>query len=263
MESAPRSVVWVGSSIRGAVRVFTPGVRRDIGQALYTAEARRTGIHSSKPLRGFGGSSVLEIVAPHYSAPLGERCLRGALCGRYLCAACISKEIEAGHCYTEERNGTDPPAVKRSGTRTQGEAKLTWPDRKTRLNGLRKTAAKSPRTMEKAAETSLPSLGLPPSRTGTAEGAAHTANLPTDQTTQHQPKTEAGKCLGIEQPHVFGVDTQPGGFVLGETPRGLPHPPGSGHRDHPLGPQSKRRGEVSVVASNAALVSSISRRDYD
>ena len=59
--------------------------------------------------------------------------------------------------------------------------------------------------MEKAAETSLPTLGLPPSRTGTAEGAAHAANLPTDQTTRHHPKTEAGKSSESKQPHVSAL----------------------------------------------------------
>ncbi len=63
MESAPRAVAWIGSSRRD-IRAFPPAVRRDIGQALYTAQQGETD-PSAKPLRGFGGSSVLEIVARH------------------------------------------------------------------------------------------------------------------------------------------------------------------------------------------------------
>jgi len=39
-------------------------VRRDIGQALYTAQQGETD-PSAKPLKGFGGSRVMEIVERH------------------------------------------------------------------------------------------------------------------------------------------------------------------------------------------------------
>ena len=58
-----RSIVWMGSSRRD-LRGFPRDVRRDIGQALYTAQQGETD-PSAKPLRGFGGASVLEIVAAH------------------------------------------------------------------------------------------------------------------------------------------------------------------------------------------------------
>jgi phage-related protein len=58
-----RSVVWIGSS-RKDLRRFPREVRRDFGQALYTAQQGETD-PSAKPLRGFGGGSVLEIVASH------------------------------------------------------------------------------------------------------------------------------------------------------------------------------------------------------
>jgi phage-related protein len=41
-------------------------VRRDIGQALYAAQQGETD-PSAKPLKGFGGGSVLEIVAGYNS----------------------------------------------------------------------------------------------------------------------------------------------------------------------------------------------------
>ncbi len=63
MELTPRVVVWIGSSRRD-LRAFPRAVRRDIGQALYTAQQGETD-PSAKPLRGFGGGSVLEVVSRH------------------------------------------------------------------------------------------------------------------------------------------------------------------------------------------------------
>ncbi len=61
MNGSARPVIWVGSSRRD-LRGFPREVRREIGQALYTAQQGETD-PSAKPLRGFGGGSVLEIVA--------------------------------------------------------------------------------------------------------------------------------------------------------------------------------------------------------
>jgi phage-related protein len=44
------------------VRLFPRDVRRDIGQALYTAQQGETD-PAAKPLKGFGGASVIEIVS--------------------------------------------------------------------------------------------------------------------------------------------------------------------------------------------------------
>lgn len=56
-----RPVIWLGSS-RKDLRAFPEEVRRDIGQALYTAQQGETD-PSAKVLKGFGGGAVLEIVA--------------------------------------------------------------------------------------------------------------------------------------------------------------------------------------------------------
>jgi phage-related protein len=63
MSEAERPLVWVGSS-RKDVRGFPRQVRRDIGLALYAAQQGEVD-PSAKPLRGFGGGSVIEIVAQH------------------------------------------------------------------------------------------------------------------------------------------------------------------------------------------------------
>jgi phage-related protein len=55
-----KPVVWIGSSRRD-LREMPQQVRRDIGQALYTAQQGVTD-PAAKPLKGFGGARVMEIV---------------------------------------------------------------------------------------------------------------------------------------------------------------------------------------------------------
>ena len=56
-------IIWMGSS-RKNLRAFPQAVRRDIGRALFTAQEGETD-PSAKPLNGFGGGSVLEVIARH------------------------------------------------------------------------------------------------------------------------------------------------------------------------------------------------------
>ncbi len=58
-----KPVRWVGSS-RSDVKSFPRPVRSEIGQALYAAQRGETD-PAAKPLKGFGGRSVLEIVAAY------------------------------------------------------------------------------------------------------------------------------------------------------------------------------------------------------
>jgi phage-related protein len=64
MESEWKPVRWIGPSLRD-LRYFPVAVRRDIGQALFAAQEGKTD-PAAKPLKGFGGAGVLEIVASHY-----------------------------------------------------------------------------------------------------------------------------------------------------------------------------------------------------
>jgi phage-related protein len=64
MESAPKPIRWVGTSLRD-LRSFPRAVRIDIGHALFTAQEGKTD-PAARPLKGFGGASVLEIVASHH-----------------------------------------------------------------------------------------------------------------------------------------------------------------------------------------------------
>lgn len=55
--------MWVGSSRRD-LREFPREVRRDIGRALYAAQDGEID-PAAKPMRGFGGGSMVEIIANH------------------------------------------------------------------------------------------------------------------------------------------------------------------------------------------------------
>jgi phage-related protein len=59
--SGVKPLRWIGTSLRD-LRLFLRAVRRDIGQALFAAQKGQID-PAAKPLKGFGGASVLEIVA--------------------------------------------------------------------------------------------------------------------------------------------------------------------------------------------------------
>ena len=63
VNGAIKPIVWMGSS-RDDLRGFPWQARRDMGQALYTAQPGETD-PAAKPLKGFGGTSVMEIVDRH------------------------------------------------------------------------------------------------------------------------------------------------------------------------------------------------------
>ena len=63
MKGGLKPVVWMGSC-RDSLRAFPPQVRSDIGHALYAAQQGETD-PAAKPLKGFGGASVMEIIDRH------------------------------------------------------------------------------------------------------------------------------------------------------------------------------------------------------
>lgn len=68
-----------------------------MGHALFTAQEGKTDL-AARPLKGFGGASVLEIVASHYGKCVAGR-VYSSFSGRHLCFARISKEIYKGYRY--------------------------------------------------------------------------------------------------------------------------------------------------------------------
>ncbi len=59
-DSIPKKVVWIASSRRD-MRSMPPAIRRTFGVALYAAQIGETP-PIAKPLRGFGGAGVLELI---------------------------------------------------------------------------------------------------------------------------------------------------------------------------------------------------------
>jgi len=64
MDETLKPVRWIGTSLRD-LRSFPSSVRTDIGHALFTAQEGKTD-PAAKPLKGFGGATVFEIVASHH-----------------------------------------------------------------------------------------------------------------------------------------------------------------------------------------------------
>jgi phage-related protein len=59
-----KPIRWIGTSLRD-LRSFPSSVRTDNGHALFTAQEGKTD-PAAKPLKGFGGATVFEIVASHH-----------------------------------------------------------------------------------------------------------------------------------------------------------------------------------------------------
>jgi phage-related protein len=65
MNQPVKTIVWIGSS-RKDLRSFPAPVRKSFGQALYTAQQGETD-PAAKPLKGFPGTQVMEIVERYKS----------------------------------------------------------------------------------------------------------------------------------------------------------------------------------------------------
>jgi phage-related protein len=57
-----KPVRWIGSSLKD-LRAFPAEVRREVGYVIYAAQKGGTD-PSAKPMKGFPGASVMEIVTP-------------------------------------------------------------------------------------------------------------------------------------------------------------------------------------------------------
>jgi phage-related protein len=59
---SPKPLRWVGSSLKD-LKSFPSEIRSVVGYALYAAQ-NGTLDPAAKPMKGFGGASVIEIIAP-------------------------------------------------------------------------------------------------------------------------------------------------------------------------------------------------------
>jgi|ERR1043165_481193 phage-related protein len=74
-----KPLIWVGSSLKD-LKAFPEAVKDEMGYALFEAQCGLKPI-AAKPLKGFGGASVLEIVSDYqadtfravYTVKFGER----------------------------------------------------------------------------------------------------------------------------------------------------------------------------------------------
>ena len=64
MESELKPVRWMGTSLRD-LRSSPREVRIDIGRALFAGQEGKTD-PAAKPLKGFGGASVVEVLSSHH-----------------------------------------------------------------------------------------------------------------------------------------------------------------------------------------------------
>jgi phage-related protein len=100
-----KPVIWVGSSRRD-LREFPEPVQDHMGYALFVA--KRGGKHpDAKPLAGFGGAGVVEIVKTRHLP--GH--LHRASCGYCLRAARISEEIKSWPDDAKSRDRPDHTTV--------------------------------------------------------------------------------------------------------------------------------------------------------
>jgi phage-related protein len=103
MANELKPVRWIGTSLRD-LRSSPRQVRIDIGQALFAAQEGKTD-PAAKPLKGFGGASVLEIVVSHHAMPGGR--LHRAFSGCHLRFARVSEEIHERDCHADEGHRFD------------------------------------------------------------------------------------------------------------------------------------------------------------
>ena len=110
-ENQPKPLRWVGSS-KEDLREFPGEVRRRVGGALWEARIGRKA-HYAKPLKGFGGAGVLEIV-DDFDGDTFRVVYTGYIRQSRLRAAGLSEEIQARRRHAESRTGHDRPTAKAS-----------------------------------------------------------------------------------------------------------------------------------------------------
>ncbi len=168
MESEPKPVRWVGSS-RQDLKTFPKAVQRHIGQALYGAQCGEE-YPTVKALKGFGGRSVLEIVASHASDTY-----RAVYTVRFAVTSCMpSRKSQSGASRRREKKSTSfisgwpqPNETTWKGGTDHEEENQNQSDRRQRK------CVSRPRISER--------------RTRATEGAPYTADLPPDQGARSYP----------------------------------------------------------------------------
>ena len=177
----------MGSS-REDLKSFPEQVRRDIGQALYTAQQGETD-PAAKPLKGFGGARVMEIVDRHDTNTYRAGGLHGAIRRQDLRPSRVSEE---GHGDAAEGHRTHPAAAGRRRAPLQGKAELSM-----RKNSKRIRA-------EEGSGNVFADLDLPHAEQELLK-ARLTLQIYKIIKARGLTQAKAGEILGIKQPHVSAL----------------------------------------------------------
>jgi phage-related protein len=102
-----RPIYWMGSSLKD-LRAFPDEVQDTIGYALYLAQIgdRHT---QAKPMKGFGGATVLEVVEDHDGETYRAVYTVAVADALYVLHA-FQKKAKRGHRHPEARHGSNQAA---------------------------------------------------------------------------------------------------------------------------------------------------------
>jgi len=115
-------VRWVGSSLKD-LKSFPPEVKAEIGHALYVAQQGDTD-PAAKPLKGFGGVSVMEIVAP-FDGNTWRTVYTVRFRGFVYVLHAFQKKLQVGHRHHEEGHRPDSSTAGSRKTRLRRKAEGT------------------------------------------------------------------------------------------------------------------------------------------
>lgn len=123
-QAALKPLDFIGSS-REDLKEFPDEVKQDIGYALFEAQKGQKS-EAAKPLKGFGGTGVLEIIerfdGDTYRAVYGE------VSRSRLRVALLSKEIQEWHQDAAARHRADSAAIESGGRGLPGALSARWID---------------------------------------------------------------------------------------------------------------------------------------
>jgi phage-related protein/predicted XRE-type DNA-binding protein len=231
MNGSARPVIWVGSSRRN-LRGFPREVRREIGQALFTAQQGETD-PSAKLLRGFGGGAVLEIVADQVGGTW-----------RAVYTVRFREAIYVLHASRKNRKGASPPQRRTSTLSVSAWLRPNASTEKGRTNVATRT--RKPIRVEKSSRNVFADLGLPHPEQELLK-AELTLQIYRLIKKRGLNQAEAGKILGIKQPHVSVLMRNRAGSFSVERLMDFLTALGQ-NVEITVKPARKKHGEVSLVA---------------
>jgi phage-related protein len=104
----PKPVRWIGGS-KGDLGVFPKDVRGRVGGALWEAQIGGKAPYA-KPLKGFGGAGVLEVV-DDFDGDTYRAVYTVRFAGMVYVAARLPEEVEARRSHAEGRHRSHPAAA--------------------------------------------------------------------------------------------------------------------------------------------------------